>query len=33
VARGILEIATNWGASSNRWGVENTPTNQKLIRV
>jgi len=33
VARDILGIAKNWGATSNRWGVESTSTNQKLIRV
>jgi len=33
VARNILGIAENWGASSDRWGAESTPTNQKLIRV
>jgi len=31
--RGILGIAKNWGASSNRLGAESNPTNQKLIRV
>jgi len=31
VARGILGIAKNWGASSNRWGAEAPPLTRNSL--